>query len=140
MTPSRMSHRRPRVVLVDDSPETRRALRELLEAQGIAIVGEAGDGAVGIERAMELMPDVVLLDVRMPGMGGIEATEIITSTLPDTRVIVLTTFDDESVRRRAREAGATDYLVKGKVPQRIADAVFRAMPPSGDPQSGPGGI
>ena len=129
MTPSRTSRSRPRVLLVDDSPETRTALRELLEAQGITIVGEAGDGTVGIERAKELMPDVVLMDIRMPGVGGIEATEIITSTLPDTRVIVLTTFDDESVRRRAGEAGATDYLVKGKVPQRIADAVFRAMRP-----------
>ena len=129
MTPSRTSRRRPRVLLVDDSPETRGALRELLEAQGIAIVGEAGDGAVGIERAKQLMPDVVLMDIRMPGMGGIEATEIITSTLPHTRVIVLTTFDDESVRRRAGEAGATDYLVKGKVPQRIADAIFQATRP-----------
>lgn len=129
MTPSRTSRRRPRVLLVDDSLETRTALRELLEAQGIAIVGEAAEGAVGIDLAKELMPDVVPMDVRMPGLGGIEATEIITSTLPDTRVIVLTTLDDESVRRRAGAAGATDYLVKGKVPQRIADAVFRAMRP-----------
>jgi len=129
MPPSRTSRRRPRVLLVDDSLETRTALRELLEAQGIAIVGEAAEGAVGIDLAKELMPDVVLMDVRMPGLGGIEATEIITSTLPDTRVIVLTTLDDESVRRRAGAAGATDYLVKGKVPQRIADAVFRATRP-----------
>lgn len=129
MTPSRTSRRRPRVLLVDDSLETRTALRELLEAQGITIVGEAAEGAVGIDLAKELMPDVVLMDVRMPGLGGIEATEIITSTLPDTRVIVLTTFDDESVRRRAGAAGATEYLVKGKVPQRIADAVFRATRP-----------
>jgi DNA-binding NarL/FixJ family response regulator len=116
-------------LLVDDSLETRTALRELLEAQGIEIVGEAAEGAVGIDLAKELMPDVVLMDVRMPGLGGIEATEIITSTLPETRVIVLTTLDDESVRRRAGAAGATDYLVKGKVPQRIADAVFRVMRP-----------
>lgn len=129
MTPSRTSPRRPRVLLVDDSLETRTALRELLEAQGIEIVGEAAEGAVGIDLAKELMPDVVLMDVRMPGLGGIEATEIITSTLPETRVIVLTTLDDESVRRRAGAAGATDYLVKGKVPQRIADAVFRVMRP-----------
>ena len=78
-------------------------------------MGEAAEGAVGIDLAKELMPDVVLMDVRMPGLGGIEATEIITSTLPDTRVIVLTTLDDESARRRAGAAGATDYLVKGKV-------------------------
>ena len=82
MTPSLTSRRRPRVLLVDDSLETRTALRELLEARGIAIVGEAAEGAVGIDLAKELMPDVVLMDVRMRGLGGIEATEIITSTLP----------------------------------------------------------
>jgi DNA-binding NarL/FixJ family response regulator len=126
MTTSRTSRNRPKVVLVEDSVETRGALRELLEAQGITIVGEAAEGAAGIELAKELMPDVVLMDVKMPGMGGIEATEIITSSLPDTHVIVLTTFDDEALRRQADEAGATAYLVKGSSPHLIADTVFRA--------------
>jgi DNA-binding NarL/FixJ family response regulator len=112
---------------VDDSVESRRALRELLGGQGITIVGEAADGAKGIELAQKLMPDVVLMDVKMPGIGGIEATEIITSNLPDTHVIVLTTFDDESLRRRADEAGATAYLVKGSSPQLISDAIFQAL-------------
>jgi len=129
MTPSRTSRHRPEVLLVEDSVETRRALRELLEAQGILIVGEAADGATGIELAKVLKPDVVLMDVKMPRMGGIEATEIITSSLSDTRVIVLTTFDDESVRRQADEAGATAYLVKGGSPDAIADAIFRALGP-----------
>jgi len=129
MTPSRTSRRRPEVLLVEDSVETRRALRELLEAQGILIVGEAADGATGIELAKVLKPDVVLMDVKMPRMGGIEATEIITSSLSDTRVIVLTTFDDASVRRQADEAGATAYLVKGGSPDAIADAIFRALGP-----------
>ena len=127
MSLSRTSRHRPRVLLVEDSVETRRALRELLEAQGIVIVGEAADGASGIELANELKPDVVLMDVKMPGMGGIEATGIITGSLPDTHVIVLTTLDDQSLRRQAEEARATAYLVKGGPPQVIADAIFRAL-------------
>ena len=100
---------------MDDSVESRRALRELLEAQGITIVGEAADGARGIEFAQKLMPDVVLMDVKMPGIGGIEPG-FITSSLPDTHVIVLNAFDDESLRRRAHEVGATRLPRQGKLP------------------------
>jgi DNA-binding NarL/FixJ family response regulator len=112
---------------VDDSDETRQALRELLEGGGITIVGEAAEGAEGIELARKLMPDVVLMDLKMPGMDGIEATKIITSSLPDTRIIVLTTFDDESLKRRADEAGAAAYLVKEGSPELITDAIFHAL-------------
>jgi DNA-binding NarL/FixJ family response regulator len=112
---------------VDDSDETRQALRELLEGRGITIVGEAAEGATGIGLARKLTPDVVLMDLKMPGMGGIEATKIITSSLPDTRIIVLTTFDDESLKRRADEAGAAAYLVKAGSPELIADAIFHAL-------------
>ena len=129
MSPSGPPRHPPEVVLVDDSIEARRALRELLEPQGLVIVAEAVDGATGIERAKALEPDLVLMDVKMPGMSGIEATRIITGGLPETRVIVLTTFDDESLRRQADEAGATAYLIKGDPPQRIVDAVFRALGP-----------
>lgn len=129
MTPSHASRHRPQVLLVEDSAETRRALREPLEAEGIVIIGEAGDGATGIELAKQLEVDVVLMDVQMPRMGGIEATAIITGSLRDTRVIVLTTFDDESLRRQADEAGATAYLVKGGSPHLIPDAIFRALGP-----------
>jgi DNA-binding NarL/FixJ family response regulator len=115
--------------LVEDSVETRHAVRGLLEAQGIAIVGEAADGATGTELARELEPDVVLMDVQMPGMGGIEATQIITGSLPDTRVIVLTSFDDDALRRQAEEAGAAAYLVKEGPPDVIADAIFQALRP-----------
>ena len=114
-------------LLVDDSDETRQALRELLEGRGITIVGEAAEGAEGIGLARKLTPDVVLMDLKMPGMGGIEATKIITSSLPDTRIIVLTTFDDESLKRRADEAGAAAYLVKAGSPELITDAIFHAL-------------
>jgi CheY-like chemotaxis protein len=115
MSPSPTSRRPPRVLLVDDSDETRQALRELLEGRGVTIVGEAAEGAEGIGLARKLtpdvvlmdlkMPNVVLMDLKMPGMGGIEATKIITSSLPDTRIIVLTTFEDESLKRRATRRG-----------------------------------
>lgn len=127
MSPSPTSRRPPRVLLVDDSGETRQALRELLEAQAITIVGEAADGANGIDLAGKLMPDVVLMDLKMRGMDGIEATTIITSNLSDTHVIVLTTFDDDSLRQRADEAGAAAYLVKVDSPQLIIDAIFQAL-------------
>jgi len=127
MSPSPTSPRPPRVLLVDDSEETRQALRELLEARAITIVGEAAEGAEGIDLARKLMPDVVLMDVKMPGIDGIEATKMITSSLPDTHVIVLTTFDDDSLRQRADEAGAAAYLVKTSSPQLITDAIFQAL-------------
>jgi DNA-binding NarL/FixJ family response regulator len=147
MSPSPTSRRPPRVLLVDDSDETRQALRELLEGRGVTIVGEAAEGAEGIGLARKLtpdvvlmdlkmpnvvlmdlkMPNVVLMDLKMPGMGGIEATKIITSSLPDTRIIVLTTFEDESLKRRADEAGAAAYLVKAGSPEFITDAIFHAL-------------
>jgi DNA-binding NarL/FixJ family response regulator len=128
MSPSAPTSRRPpKVLLVDDSGDTRRALRELLEAQAITIVGEAAEGAEGIDLARKLMPDVVLMDLKMPGIDGIEATKIITSSLPDTHVIVLTTFDDDSLRQRADEAGAAAYLVKAGSPELIIDAIFQAL-------------
>lgn len=124
MSPS--SLRPPTVLLVDDSGETRQALRQLLEEQGITILGEAAEGATGIELARELRPDIVLMDLRMPRMDGIETTKIITGGLPDTRVVVLTTFDDASLRRRAVEAGAAAYLVKAGSSQLIIDAILQA--------------
>jgi DNA-binding NarL/FixJ family response regulator len=90
-------------------------------------VGEAADAANGIDLAGKLLPDVVLMDLKMRGMDGIEATKTITSSLPDTHVIVLTTFDDESLRQRADEAGAAAYLVKAGSPQLIIDAIFQAL-------------
>jgi len=119
--------RPPTVLLVEDSVESRQALRELLEEMDLTIVGEAADGSKGIELAESLRPDVVLMDVRMPGIDGLEATAVIRERLPATRVIVLTTFDDESLRRRAHEAGAAAYLLKEGPPQLISDAIFRVV-------------
>ena len=126
MPVSRASSRPIRVLLVDDDAENRRLVRDLLEAWDLDVVGEAADGMAGVELAAKLVPDVVLMDVRMPIMDGIEATKIITGMLPRTRVVLLTTHDDRFLRRRAQEHGASDYLSKEGPAVLIRDAILRA--------------
>ncbi|HEV8649932.1 MAG TPA: response regulator [Actinomycetes bacterium] len=114
----------PRVLLVDDCAEVRQGLRELLEDEGIEIVGEAADGAAGVSRATELAPDVVLMDLRMPVMDGIAATRQIKQALPLTQVLILTAYDEWE--HSARVAGAYAYLVKGTGPALVRDVVLQA--------------
>ena len=116
----------PRVVLVDDEGGFRSALRELLQEEGIAVVGEARDGKSGLAEAEALQPDVVLMDLRMPTMDGIEATQRIKQVLPHTQVIILTAYEDASLTRSAEEVGAYAYLVKGCSGRLIRDLVIRA--------------
>ena len=126
MPESRASSRPIRVLLVDDDAENRRLVRDLLEGWDLDVVGEAADGMAGVELAGKLVPDVVLMDVRMPLMDGIEATKIITGMLSRTRVVLLTTYDDRFLRRRAEEHGASDYLLKEDPAILIRDAILRA--------------
>lgn len=101
------------VLLVDDQALIRVGFRLVLEAEDdIRVVGEAPDGAEGIELARRLRPDVVLMDVRMPGVSGIAATERIVAELPGTRVLVLTTFDLDEYAFGAISAGAGGFLLK----------------------------
>jgi two-component system NarL family response regulator len=95
----------------------------LAEEPGLEIVGEAGDGLEAIERASELLPDVVLMDVRMPGVGGIEATRRIRNALPGTKIVVLTVSEDEEDLFAAVRAGATGYLLKEVSIDEVAAAV-----------------
>jgi DNA-binding NarL/FixJ family response regulator len=90
------------------------------------VVGEAGDGEQGLARAAELNPDVVLMDLRMPAMGGVEAIRRLRDTLPDIRVLVLTTYDTESDVLPAIEAGATGYLLKDAPREDLIRAVRAA--------------
>lgn len=113
-----------RLVLVDDQPLVRMGFRLVLEATGdIEVVAEAGDGVTGVERTLSLNPDVVLMDVRMPRMDGVEATRRICSASSTSRVIVLTTFDLDEYAFAALQAGASGFLLKDVQPEELIAAV-----------------
>ncbi len=109
-----------RVLIVDDHPLTRDALAALLVQQGFDVVGEADDGAAAITRARELKPDIVLLDLTMPGMDGLTALPRICEVAPDSEVVVLTASDAEENLLAAIRSGASGYLLKTEPPEQIA--------------------
>jgi DNA-binding NarL/FixJ family response regulator len=116
-----------RVLLVEDNDVYAHTLELLLEpVPTVEIVGRARHGAEGVERAVELAPDVVLMDVSMPVMDGFEATERIRRCAPSTRVVILTSSDDPADRARARAAGASDYLTKESRLEDLLSAVGAA--------------
>ncbi len=113
-----------RVLVCDDHDLFRKGLRMVLEAEeDIVVVAEAADGEQAVARVEELAPDVVLMDVRMPRMGGIDATRIIRQLFPTTRIIVLTVSDEEDDLYGAVKAGANGYLLKEVSIEEVADAV-----------------
>jgi len=115
-----------RVLIVDDQELVRTGFRLFLETQpGLAVVGEAGDGEEAIERVRELRPDVVLMDIRMPTMDGVEATAKLTSGAiePAPRVLVLTTFDLDEYVFGALRAGAAGFLLKDASRERLIEAI-----------------
>jgi two-component system, NarL family, response regulator LiaR len=116
----------PGVLLVDDEPRLRGQLGALLGDYGIAVVGEAGNGREGVELACRLRPDVVLMDMRMPELDGIEATRQLSQLLPSTAVIVLSAYDDPALMTEARQAGAHAYLVKGCRAGELVEVIERA--------------
>jgi DNA-binding NarL/FixJ family response regulator len=114
-----------RVVLVDDHDLFRRGLRELLEAQDIAVVGEASNGPRGVKLAAELAPDVVIMDLSMPGMSGVEATRLVRAQAR-APVLVLTVSDDEASTMDALIAGASGYVLKDAPIHEIVGGVRAA--------------
>ena len=107
-----------------DQPLLRRGFRMILEAEdGVTVAGEAGDGAEAVEIARRVRPDVVLMDIRMPGTDGIEATRRITAAEPGVRVLVLTTFDLDEYAFGALQAGASGFLLKDVRPHELVTAV-----------------
>ncbi|MEU8952981.1 response regulator transcription factor [Streptomyces sp. NPDC048518] len=125
-----------RVLVVDDQQLVRMGLRMLFDqAADIEILGEADNGADAVRRAEHLGPDVVLMDLRMPGMDGVTATRRILAARPATRIVALTTFDDDDHLYPALEAGACGFLVKDTPPPELLDAVRRAAT-GGSPFSG----
>ncbi len=115
------------ILLVDDHPVVRHGLYGMLDAEpDLTVVGEASSGDEGVALAVELRPDVVLMDLRMPGGDGVSATARITAAAPGVRVLVLTTYESDRDILRAIEAGAGGYLLKDASPQELADAVRAA--------------
>ncbi|MDF9816012.1 response regulator transcription factor [Streptomyces sp. SPB162] len=113
-----------RVLLVDDEPLLRMAFTMVLDAQpDMEPVGEAADGAEAVRRTLALRPDVVLMDVRMPGMDGIEATGRIVGSCPETRVLILTTFDLDEYAFAGLRAGASGFLLKNALPEELLAAI-----------------
>jgi CheY-like chemotaxis protein len=112
-----------RVLLVDDERLVCAHLRAVLEAGGVEVAGEAYDGAEAVELAVRLRPDVVLLDLRMPGVDGLTALDRLVRLSPAPRVVVLTTFDHDEHVLRALRAGATGFLLKTTEPADLVDLV-----------------
>ena len=110
-----------RVLVVDDHAVVRQGLRGLLELQdGIEVAGEAADGDQGVDAATRLRPDVILMDLVMPALDGVAAMRLLRERLPETRVIVLTSFLDDDKLLPALRAGAAGYLLKNAEPQEVA--------------------
>ncbi|MGH3029929.1 MAG: response regulator [Gaiellaceae bacterium] len=115
-----------RVLLCDDCAPVRELVRLVLELEGIEVVGEAGDGGAAIEEAGRCQPDVVLLDLSMPAMDGLEALPEIRRVAPQAKVVVLSGFDNPVIVERALELGAVRYVEKGGRPEEIVAAVEEA--------------
>ncbi|MGV4981209.1 response regulator [Streptomyces sp. NRAIS4] len=129
-----------RVLVVDDQEIVRTALRLVIDRrEGLSVVGEAGDGEEAVARAVALRPDVVLMDVRMPGTTGVEATRRIVREWPGPgpvpRVLVLTTFDLDEYVHAALRAGAVGFLLKNSRPEQLAEALRAAA--DGEPVLAP---
>lgn len=126
-----------RALLADDHPVVRSGLRALLSTiEGIELVGEAADGEETVRETQLLRPDVVLMDIRMPGSGGIEAIRRIRAAVPGTAVLVLTMYDDDATVLTAMQAGARGYLLKGAEQEEIVSAIRAVV--AGQAVFGPG--
>jgi DNA-binding NarL/FixJ family response regulator len=114
---------RPRVVIADDQELVRSGLELVLATRGCEIVGEAENGRDAVEVVRRTRPDVVLMDIRMPVMDGIAATREVVDSCPETRVLVLTTYDLDQYVYAALRAGAAGFLLKATPPDRLADGI-----------------
>jgi DNA-binding NarL/FixJ family response regulator len=113
-----------RILVVDDAEDLRMLLRLRMESRkGLHVVGEAADGVAAVELASELQPDLVLLDLAMPRMDGLEALPLIRAAVPGVRVVVLSGFNQSTLADKALEAGADHYVVKGGSMRALLDLV-----------------
>jgi DNA-binding NarL/FixJ family response regulator len=117
-----------RILIVDDHPVTREGLHAALDVEdGVEVIGEAGSGEEAIQDAGELRPDVVFMDVRMPGMGGIEAARAIRQASPETKVILVTVDESRASISEAIQAGVSGYLLKDTSPDELVNAARLAV-------------
>jgi DNA-binding NarL/FixJ family response regulator len=113
-----------RVLIADDHPVVRGGLHALIDTlEGLEVVGVAADGATAVSETLLLHPDVVLMDVQMPGVDGVEATRRIRASVPGAAVLMLTMYDDDATVFTAMQAGARGYLLKGAEQNEIATAI-----------------
>jgi len=122
----------PRILVVDDVDGSRDMISELLQLHGLDVVGQAENGEQAIEMALELKPDVVLMDVRMKGIDGLEATRRLKQLQPDVRIITLSVFDDEEVVTQGRAAGADGHLTKSAPGAELSERVLQVCGLSAD--------
>jgi len=121
-----MSREHPTVIVVDDQELFRNGIIELLEARGVRVIGEAGQATEALRLTRELHPDVVLMDLNMPGVSGVEATQRLAAEAPSVRVLVLTVAADESHVMAALLAGACGYVLKESRIEQIVEAIRAA--------------
>lgn len=115
------------ILITDDHALVRQGIRDFLELQpDLSVVGEADSGEVAVRLAGELAPDVVLMDLVMPGMGGVEATRLLKQASPHSQIIVLTSYHEDEYIFPALRAGATSYVLKDIGPDELADAIRKA--------------
>lgn len=116
--------KRIRILIVDDHAVVRAGIHLLLDSQSdLEVVGEAQNGREGLVQAQKLKPDVVLMDIAMPEMGGVEATQAIKKTCPEAQVLALTMYEDPAFFFRILQAGASGYVIKGADPGELLDAI-----------------
>lgn len=116
-----------RVLVADDHAIVREGIRALLKVPGVEVVGEAASGAEALRLAHDLRPDVVLTDVRMPGMDGLQASAALRRELPDTAVVILTNYEDEGYLASALDNGAAGFVLKGASRELIVSSIRSAV-------------
>jgi DNA-binding NarL/FixJ family response regulator len=123
-----MTAEKIKVVVVDDHPVWRDGVKADLERSGLVeVVGEAADGGEAVEKTLELMPDIVLMDLQMPNLSGAEATRLIVDEAPHVKVLVLSASAEEADVLEAVKSGASGYLLKSSTSTEVRDAIARAM-------------
>ncbi len=117
-----------KVLIVDDNAKFKKSVKNLLlNEQDIEVIGEARDGKEAILKTKELKPDIVLMDVRMPEMGGIEATRRISQIMPEAKIIILTIYDIDEYRKAAITSGASGFVVKNVIKDELIQTIREAF-------------